>query len=120
MLHAIEDKFDGVKIGECAGKPDFDKFAINYEYIKNALTGNTSYLMANEAEKAMTIATGSTLDVIMPMNKETHYQNYEANRKAHEERRKSVKKSVAAVLEEMMKREQMIKSAVAGVLEELA
>ncbi len=111
---------DGVKIGECAGKPDFDKFAINYEYIKNALTGNTSYLMANEAEKAMTIATGSTLDVIMPMNKETHYQNYEANRKAHEERRKSVKKSVAAVLEEMMKREQMIKSAVAGVLEELA
>ena len=69
--------------GETTEDTNFVNF--NADYLENALTGKTAVLqMGDRADKAMAINTGSTSNIVMPMNGDGEKRDYSGNRKARD------------------------------------
>lgn len=101
---------DGTKIGTVSGRDikEGDFFRLNSTYILNAISGDSSELnfskgwgagVTNDYERAMTINTGCSTSVIMPMNNFSGRKDYQYGR--DEKKAKNDKKNAA--MEERVK-----------------
>lgn len=76
---------DGTKIGDASDMP-YENISINANYLLDGISGKDSILMlSDDPNKALTISTATTTNVIMPMQGDGSVPDYESGRNAKKE-----------------------------------